>query len=32
MSVFVCDHVLFDERVKYGDEFGERKRERESGS
>jgi hypothetical protein len=29
MSVFVCYHVLFDERVKYGDEFGERKRERE---
>ena len=29
MSVFVCYHVLFDERVKYGNEFGERKRERE---
>ena len=29
MNVYVRYHVLFDERVVYGDEIGERKRERE---
>ena len=29
MNVFVRYHVLFDERVVYGDEIGGRKRERE---